>query len=440
MASGSLVNRIASGSGTFVILIILMTVFSILTLKRQSVTGAEAGTTAAADALRRTSSGAPLVIIAATSPLDREFAEAARVYLEQNDRPPAGAITGAPPDARRLLDQLDAEDRFPETIIVTGTSGGWTVFERYSKFREESLLMPQEVLWPDFLKPGNLLGVASQTAIYAIIAVGMTMVIIVREIDLSVGSVLALASVTTTVFLRDYCGGADAALPAVLLAAAIGLTVSTAAGAINGVLLTVCRLPSFIVTLGMMLMARGAAQLVSNQQSIGSNSIPAVFRSAGSNGPLGIPNPVWLMILLYAAAHFLMARTVFGRVLYAIGGNPEAAALCGIRTQRYRLLVFAISGFLAGMGGLLLSSRLNAGDPKYGEMYELEVIAAVVVGGTSLLGGEGRMLGTLAGAFIIAVIRNGMNLMGVESASQNIVLGAVLLTAVLIDQLKRRWQ
>jgi len=151
-----------------------------------------------------------------------------------------------------------------------------------------------------------------------------------------------------------------------------------------------------------------------------------------------VPNPVWLMLLFYLVAHWLMTRTVFGRRLYAIGGNPEAARLCGIRVQWMRFLVFTISGLLAGLGGILLSSRLNAGDPKYGEMYELEVIAAVVVGGTSLLGGDGRMFGTLIGAFIIAVIRNGMNLMGVESSSQSIVLGAVLLLAVMADQIKRR--
>jgi ribose transport system permease protein len=146
------------------------------------------------------------------------------------------------------------------------------------------------------------------------------------------------------------------------------------------------------------------------------------------------------MLLFYVVAHWLMTRTVFGRRLYAIGGNPEAARLCGIRVQWMRFLVFTISGLLSGLGGILLSSRLNAGDPKYGEMYELEVIAAVVVGGTSLLGGDGRMFGTLIGAFIIAVIRNGMNLMGVESSSQSIVLGAVLLLAVMADQIKRRLQ
>jgi ribose transport system permease protein len=144
------------------------------------------------------------------------------------------------------------------------------------------------------------------------------------------------------------------------------------------------------------------------------------------------------MGFLYLGAHIVMSRTIFGRVLYAIGGNAEAARLSGVRVPQTRLLVYTISGALAGLGGIMVSSRLNAGDPKYGDMYELEVIAAVVVGGTSLMGGEGRMLGTLAGAFIIAVIRNGMNLMSVESSNQQVVLGAVLLLSVLADRIKRK--
>ncbi len=432
--------RIASGSGTFLILLLLMLVFSVLTLKTQSSTGADAGRASARRAFNSLSTSATAVIIATASPEDREFAAGAEAEMKKLGLTLAGMVNGGPPDARRLLDQLAAEDRFPSVLIASGSSSRWTVFDRYEEFRSEMLIVPREELWPDFLKLSNLLGVASQTAIYAIIAVGMTMVIISREIDLSVGSVLALASVTTTVCLRDHCDGMNADILNTLFAIGLGLALATVAGAVNGLMLTVFRLPSFIVTLGMMLMARGAAQLISRQQSIGSSAIPPLFRAAGGIGFLGIPNPVWLMVGLYAAAHFLMSRTLFGRMLYAIGGNPEAAELCGIRIARIRLLVFSISGFLAGLGGLLLSARLNAGDPKYGEMYELEVIAAVVVGGTSLLGGEGRMLGTLAGAFIIAIIRNGMNLLGVDSASQSIVLGSVLLTAVLIDQAKRRWQ
>ena len=144
------------------------------------------------------------------------------------------------------------------------------------------------------------------------------------------------------------------------------------------------------------------------------------------------------MIVLYLVAHILMSRTVFGRYVYAIGGNEEAARLSGVPVRRILLIVYMISGALAGLGGVVLASQLAAGDPKFGLMFELEVIAAVVVGGTSLMGGSGKIFGTLIGAFIIAVIKNGMNLMNVEPFNQRIVLGAVLLTAVLLDQLKRR--
>jgi ribose transport system permease protein len=325
-------------------------------------------------------------------------------------------------------------------LAVTGKSQEWTVLDGVRQDRQIRFFVPQVRWWPNFLKSGNLLGVANQTAIYAIIAVGMTMVIILREIDLSVGSIVALSSVTVAGYLRYFGGGSSAGAGALTIACLLALLVSAAAGAVNGVLLTVARLPSFIVTLAMMLVARGLAQRLSNQESIGDVWLPPAFRTLGGGSLAGLPNPVWIMIVLYPAAHFMMSRTAFGRKLYAIGGNPEAARLCGIRLQQMKFLVFTLSGALAGLGGLLLSSRLNCGDPKYGDMYELEVIAAVVVGGTSLMGGEGRMLGTLIGAFIIAVIRNGMNLLGIESSSQNIVLGAVLAGAVLADQLKRRWQ
>ena len=151
-----------------------------------------------------------------------------------------------------------------------------------------------------------------------------------------------------------------------------------------------------------------------------------------------VPNPVWLMIVLYVIAHMVMSQTVFGRYVYAIGGNKEAARLSGVPVKLTLLIVYTVCGALSGLGGVVLASQLEAGDPKFGLMYELEVIAAVVVGGTSLMGGQGKIFGTLIGAFIIAVIKNGMNLMNVDPFNQRIVLGAVLLAAVLLDQLKRR--
>ena len=153
---------------------------------------------------------------------------------------------------------------------------------------------------------------------------------------------------------------------------------------------------------------------------------------------MGIPHPILLMIVLYVVSHIVMSRTVFGRYVYAIGGNSEAARLSGVPVKRILMTVYTICGALAGLGGIVLTSQLSAGDPKFGLMYELEVIAAVVVGGTSLMGGRGKIFGTLIGAFIIAVIKNGMNLTNVDPFNQKIVLGAVLMVAVLLDTLKRR--
>lgn len=422
----------ADGS-MLLVLLLLAAVFSLLTLKPQTPSGSTAGREAANLILERFGPNARVLVIAAAGRADDEFADAATAALKDSGASVLATVRGNPATARRALN----DHSNLTAVAVSGIAATWEVIDNQPSLRDDQIIKPRQRLWPDFLKLENILGVAAQTAIYAIIAIGMTMVVILREIDLSVGSLAALASVTACVFIRDS-GAVQASIATVAVGCLIALFTTSAAGAINGMLVTKAQLPSFLVTLAMMLAARGRAQQISNQESI--NQLPTVFREMGGGTVAGIPNPVWLMLALYAVAHFVMSRTIFGRVLYAIGGNPEAARLCGIRVALVRTSVFTISGLLAGFGGLLLSSRLNAGDPKYGEMYELEVIAAVVVGGTSLMGGQGRMTGTLIGAFIIAVIRNGMNLLGVASPSQKIVLGTVLLAAVLADQLKRRWQ
>jgi ribose transport system permease protein len=188
-----------------------------------------------------------------------------------------------------------------------------------------------------------------------------------------------------------------------------------------------------------MLVASGLAFIAAHGQSV--YQVPDSFIGLGRGSTLGLPNAVLLMLVLYAGAHFLMTRTVLGRYLYAVGGNAEAARLSGVPVRRVLLFAYAACGALAGLGGVVMASQLKSGSPTYGQMYELYVIAAVVVGGTSLSGGEGKVLGTLIGAFIIAVIQNGMNLTSVESYTQKVVLGLVILGAVLLDRLKRRgWQ
>lgn len=421
--------------GMVVVLMALMVAFSGLTLKDQTPTGTDAGHEVANEIIAGLGTTARVFIAAPGAADDKAFAAAARERLETAGVTVLGSVSGTPAEARQQLEVLLASKVSIDAVAVTGASAGWRIFDKFPQLSRDRFVVPQSGKWPDFLKRSNLIGVANQTAIYAVIAIGMTMVIITGGIDLSVGSLVALSSVGATVLIRDYAGGSTASAVTMTLACLAGILLAAAAGVFNGLLVTTASLPPFIVTLAMMLMARGLALRVSEFQSV--NAVPETFRWLGGGSVAGIPNPISIMVILYAIAHVVMSRTVFGRVLYAIGGNAEAARLSGIRVQQTKLLVYTISGALAGLGGIMVSSKLNAGDPKYGDMYELEVIAAVVVGGTSLMGGEGRMLGTLIGAFIIAVIRNGMNLMSVESSNQKVVLGAVLLISVLVDRIKR---
>jgi ribose transport system permease protein len=288
------------------------------------------------------------------------------------------------------------------------------------------------VLWaltPHFLTVSNLLNVAEQAAIIAIVAVGMTFVIITGGIDLSVGSVLAFAGVVMASVLHT-----DVALPLALVAA---LGTGLFCGLVNGALITVGRLPPFIATLGMMSVARGIALMFTEGRPV--SGFSASFRSLATGEVLGVPASVVIMVAVYVVAHFVLTRTKLGRYTYAIGGNEEAALLSGVNVRVYKATVYGISGMLSGLAAVLLTARLNSAQPIAGMMYELDAIAATVIGGTSLLGGEGTVLGTLIGALIMAVLRNGLNLLGVSSFIQQVVIGSVIIVAVLIDMwLKRR--
>jgi ribose transport system permease protein len=220
------------------------------------------------------------------------------------------------------------------------------------------------------------------------------------------------------------------------LACAAGIAVCGGVGLLSGVLITLFRIPPFIVTLGTMLVGSGLAFILARGQSV--YQVPESFVWLGRGADLGLPNAVVLMLALYAAAHALLSRTRLGRYIYAVGSSERAARLSGVPVDGVLLLVYTLSGTLAGLGGVVMASQLKSGAPTYGQMYELYVIAAVVVGGASLSGGVGKVLGTLIGALIIAVIQNGMNLTGVESYTQKVVLGLVILGAVLLDTLKRR--
>ena len=288
------------------------------------------------------------------------------------------------------------------------------------------------ILWaatPHFLTVSNLLNVLEQTALNAVVAVGMTFVIISGGIDLSVGSVLALAGICLALAL-------EAGVPA---PAAIGLAlvVGTGCGLINGVLITRGRLPPFIATLGMMSVARGVALMLAEGRPI--SGFSEGFRAIATERILAIPGPVLITIVIYAVAHFVLTRTVFGRTTYAIGGNEEAARLSGVQVLFHKTAVYGVAGLTSAAAAVVLTARLNSAQPTAGTMYELDAIAATVIGGSSLLGGEGTVTGTLIGALIMGVLRNGLNLLNVSSFLQQVVIGVVIIGAVLVDMsLKRR--
>ena len=284
------------------------------------------------------------------------------------------------------------------------------------------------ILTPYFLTVSNLLNIAEQTSINAIVAVGMTFVILSGGIDLSVGSIVALAGVVLGTALQ---GGQP--LPvALVLAAAVGL----ACGLGNGALVSWGGLPPFIVTLGTMSIARGAALLFTEGRPV--SGFDPGFRMLATGRVAFIPAPVIATILVYAIAHFVLTRTTFGRYVYAIGGNEEATRLSGVAIRFHKTMIYGVSGLMSAIAAIILTARLNSAQPIAGINYELDAIAATVIGGTSLMGGEGTLAGTLVGALIMGVLRNGLNLLGVSSFLQQIVIGAVIVVAVLLDTILKR--
>jgi ribose transport system permease protein len=287
------------------------------------------------------------------------------------------------------------------------------------------------VLWaltPHFLTVSNLLNVAQQTSINAIVAVGMTFVIVSGGIDLSVGSIVALSGVVLGTLLQD-----GQPLP---IAVAAALAAGVACGLVNGALVSVGGLPPFIATLGMMSVARGAALVFTEGRPV--SGFDEGFRSLATGSVGFIPAPVVAMIVVYAVAHLALTRTTFGRYVYAIGGNEEATRLSGVAVRFHKTIIYGVSGLMSAVAAIVLTARLNSAQPIAGMMYELDAIAATVIGGTSLMGGEGTLAGTLVGALIMGVLRNGLNLLGVSSFLQQIVIGAVIVVAVLVDTILKR--
>lgn len=282
------------------------------------------------------------------------------------------------------------------------------------------------VLSPDFLTVANLLNVMRQVSINALIAFGMTLVILLGGIDLSVGSILALSSVGIATLIQS---GVDP-----LLATLLGVIGGGVMGLLNGLVVSKGKVAPFIATLASMTILRGLALVVSGGSPItGFNS--DLFSMLGGGYVAGlIPIPVVWMLIMFGLFAFLLKKTVFGRHVYATGGNEEAARLSGVKVDQIKLWVYTVSGAMSAMAGVVLTSRLNSAQPTAGSGYELDAIAAVVLGGTSLTGGRGWIFGTLMGALLIGVLNNGLNLLGVSSFYQQVIKGVVILLAVLIDR------
>jgi ribose/xylose/arabinose/galactoside ABC-type transport system permease subunit len=280
------------------------------------------------------------------------------------------------------------------------------------------------VLSDRFLTVSNAMTIARQISLNGIIAVGMTMVILSGGIDLSVGGVVALSGAVVANIL-----GSTGSIP---LAVACGLGVGLAVGSASGFFIAYAKLPPFIVTLAAMAVTRGTTLVYTDGRPIPVRSDP--FSVIGSGFIAGIPVPVIVMLAVYIAGHVVLTRTRFGRFVYGIGGNEQACRLSGINTAAVKVGVYAVSGTLAGLAAVILTSRLYSAQPTAGQSYEMDAIAAVILGGTSLSGGEGGVLGTIAGALIIGILANGLNLLNVNPFYQDVAKGLVILAAVLLDR------
>lgn len=435
-------TRFTSDYGMVFVLLLLCVCFSLATFKRQEL----AGTAAAEELLQRIVDIKPQgqVLIFGNAGND-DFTTALYEVLKADTdsgidvrRP----ITGDPSDYRGALEKVLADNETLAVIVCNRSTADLNFLKNietsYPQLAEVQILGPKTYYWPDFLTSANLRAVTIRIAVLAIIAIGMTCVIISAGIDLSVGSLIALSAVISALWIREIGGAEKAHYLHMVLGACVGILACGLLGAVNGTLVTFCRVPAFVATLCMMQIASGLAYILSQSESI--FQLPESFTLLGRGQISGVPIIVLLMLILYLLAHLVMTYSVLGRYIYAVGGNAEAARLSGVPVRAVTLVCYTLCGALAGLGGVIRASELRSGDPQYGQMAELDIIAAVVVGGTSLSGGEGKILGTLIGALIIGVIRNGMNLTDIESNTQKVVLGVVILIAVLVDLHKQGWK
>ncbi|TAY15914.1 ABC transporter permease [Rhizobium leguminosarum] len=287
------------------------------------------------------------------------------------------------------------------------------------------LIIAASLISPHFLNPINILNVLRQVALYGILGIGMTFVILTKGIDLSVGSIVALVGVTGAVLMEQ-----GVPIPLMVL---ICLSIGALVGSVNGLGISYFRIPAFIMTLGCMVMVRGFALMIADGGTVNPGKLADSFFVLGGGYMLGVPTPIYVFAAVCIIAAVVLSFTRFGRAIYAVGSNEEAARLSGINVPLVIFSVYIICGVLAALSGLIFLSRLSVGDPNSGLGLELEAITIAVIGGTSLFGGEGTVLGTIGGAMVLAIIANILNLAGVSPFSQQVVKGAIIVLAVLLE-------
>lgn len=290
------------------------------------------------------------------------------------------------------------------------------------------LFIVVSIFIPSFFTVNNLLNVLRQVSITGIVAVGMTFVIITGGIDISVGSTVALGGIITGLLLKAGWGIAPSIILALFAGASVGL--------FNGVIIAYGKVIPFVSTLGAMYLIRGLTLIVARGQAIW--GLPPTFVLIGTGYFLGIPIPVIITAIIYLFGHILLKYFAFGRYTFAIGGDEEAARLCGVAVKRVKMLNYAFCGLLSSTAGVILAGRLGSSQPSVGMGYELIAIAATVIGGTSLVGGRGTIIGTLLGALILGIVRNALNLLGISDFYQTVITGCIVIIAVLMDTLKKR--
>ena len=431
--------------GMILVLMVLILIFSLLTVKEVAPSGKSSAREVAERIMKEVPADKAVVVYGKDKTDFETFARSLALRLKTEGRDNVRLAIGAPRNLRVKLNELRDEGR-PLGAIATAGPAGMEVIqavpEKYPEFQKFPVLTPQPRKKSTFFTLDNFKNVTQRVVVIAIVAIGMTMVIITAGIDLSVGSLVGLSAMVGAWFIKErvIAAGGDPTAAGdftVYSGFAVAILCAGLIGLFSGALVAYCKVAPFIVTLGVMMIARGMAEQANGGFTVSDTQLPAAFRELNHGTLIGIPNTVALLVLFYLAAHIFMSKTKYGRYIYAVGGNMEAARLSGVPVAGIILLVYTVCGLLAGLGGCLEASRVNAATTVMGTGLELEVIAAVVVGGTSLFGGSGRVFGTLIGAFIIGVMRSGMNQLNFKDPVQDMVLGAIIIIAVLLDRARQ---